>query len=49
MPLVAGLEFPGDMTMYGIRFTDEENITYVYNIYISGRNGALILNKEFEL
>lgn len=48
MPLVAKLNFPGDMSMYGIRFTDEENNEYVYKVYISGRNGALILNKEFE-
>ena len=45
MPLVAELAFPGDMSMYGIRFTDEAGNTYVYSIYISGRNGALILSE----
>lgn len=46
MPLVAELAFPGDMTTYGIRFTDAEGNTHVYSIYISGRNGALILTEE---
>ena len=45
MPLVAELAFPGDMSMYGIRFVDETGVTHVYNIYISGRNGALVLAK----
>ncbi len=44
-PLVAELAFPGDMSMYGIRFTDEDGVTHIYSIYISGRNGALILDK----
>ena len=43
MPLVAELAFPGDMSMYGIRFVDETDRSHTYNIYISGRNGALIL------
>jgi len=46
MPLVAELVFPGDMTMYGIRFVDEAGVTHVYSIYISGRNGALMLTEE---
>ncbi len=46
MPLVAELAFPGDMSMYGIRFVDEDGITHVYHIYISLRNGALMLNAE---
>ena len=44
MPLVAELAFPGDMSMYGIRFTDENGTIHIYSIYISGRNGALELN-----
>lgn len=43
MPLVAELAFPGDMSMYGIRFVDEAGSTHVYHIYISLRNGALML------
>ena len=46
MPLVAKLSFPGDMSMYGIRFDDETGSIHVYSIYISGRNGALILVEE---
>lgn len=46
MPLVAELAFPGDMSMYGIRFVDEEGITHSYSISISGRNGALVLSEH---
>lgn len=46
MPLVAELAFPGDMSTYGIRFVDESGVPYVYQIYISGRNGALILTES---
>ena len=46
MPLVAELSFPGDMSTYGIRFVDDAGTTHVYTIYISGRNGALILTEE---
>lgn len=45
VPLVAELAFPGDMSMYGIRFVDENGVTHIYTIYISGRNGALVLEK----
>lgn len=45
MPLVAELAFPGDMSMYGIRFADETGTTHIYSIYISGRNGALVLSE----
>lgn len=43
-PLVAELDFPGDMTTYGIRFTDEAGVSHVFYIYQSGRNGSLILS-----
>ena len=46
MPLVAELAFPGDMSMYGIQFVDEDGRTHVYSIHISGRNGALVLVEE---
>ena len=46
MPLVAELAFPGDMTAYGIRFTDESGTAHTYTVYISGRNGALMLTEE---
>lgn len=46
LPLVAELSFPGDMTTYGIRFTDEQGDAYSYIVYLSGRNGALMLTEE---
>ena len=46
VPLVAELSFPGDMTTYGIRFTDASGVCHTYSIYISGRNGALVLSEE---
>ena len=46
MPLVAELAFPGDMSMYGIRFVDEDGITHTYSISVSGRNGSLVLSEH---
>ena len=46
MPLVAELAFPGDMTMYGIRFTDEDGVPHSCTVFISGRNGALMLTED---
>ena len=46
LPLVAELSFPGDMTTYGIRFTDEQGDPHSYIVYLSGRNGALMLTEE---
>lgn len=42
-PLVADLGFPGDMSMYGIRFTDKNGKEYTYAVAISGRDGSLEL------
>jgi len=38
-PFVADVSFPGDMTMYGIRFTDSSGITHIYAVTMSGRTG----------
>lgn len=46
-PLVAEVEFPGDMSMYGISFTDEAGEERYFCVSISGRNGALILTEYF--
>lgn len=46
MPLVIDVEFPGDMTMYGLHFTDSNGAAHTCCIYISGRNGALILTED---
>lgn len=40
---VADAPFPGDMSMYAIRFTDSRGTEHTYLIGISGRNGALYL------
>ena len=40
-PLVADLAFPGDMSMYGIRFTDSIGNKHTYAITISGMDGSL--------
>lgn len=45
-PLVAELAFPGDMSTYGIRFVDETGSTHTYYIYMSGRNGDILLTKN---
>ena len=45
-PLVAELSFPGDMSMYIIEFEDESGAGCSYSVYISGRNGMLILDEE---
>ena len=45
-PLVAELVFPGDMSTYGIRFVDETGASHTYYIYMSGRNGDILLTKN---
>ena len=47
MPLVAELSFPGDMTMYGIRFTAEDGTRHTCTLYMSGMDGSLILQAGF--
>ena len=44
-PLVADLLFAGDMSMYGITFTDSEGNICSYILSVSGRNGTLILSE----
>lgn len=47
-PLVAQVVYYGDMTAYGLSFMDESSDTRRYYMaYISGRNGALILQEYF--
>ena len=42
MPLVSGIVFYGDMTAYGITFTDVKGQTHHYTLSVSGRNGSLV-------
>ena len=49
LPLVAELSFPGDMSTYGIRFIDQLGATHMYSIYISGKDGSLILGEDLAI
>ena len=44
VPVVILVSFPGDMTTYAITFEDSQGNEYCYGIYISGRNGALVMS-----
>lgn len=43
--LVAGLEFYGDMTTYGISFVDSFGEQRYFAVSISGMNGNIVLNE----
>ncbi|MCD7832742.1 MAG: hypothetical protein LUH00_01960 [Lachnospiraceae bacterium] len=45
MAFVAGVEFYGDMTAYGISFTDADGSERSFAVHISGRNGELLLDE----
>ena len=45
-PLVAKLDFPGDMTTFAILFTDSAGNDRYFTVYLSGRNGLPILSGE---
>ena len=36
------LDFPGDMTTYGISFTDADGAARHYAVSISGKDGSLV-------
>ncbi|MCC8047091.1 MAG: hypothetical protein LIP12_16665 [Clostridiales bacterium] len=42
---VAAVCFYGDMTAYGISFTDEDGTERYFAVHISGRNGSLVLDE----
>lgn len=44
-PLLAGVVFYGDMTAYGLAFTDADGASRLFTVSISGRNGMLILEE----
>jgi hypothetical protein len=44
-PLVAELPFYGDMTSYGISFTDAAGNERCYEVYISGRDGKPVIQE----
>lgn len=39
---VAQVDFPGDLTTYGINVTDQNGSAQYYAVYISGKDGSLI-------
>lgn len=45
LPLVTGVVFYGDMTAYGLVFTDADGLTRLFCASISGRNGMLLLEE----
>ena len=45
-PLVVQVLFYGDLTAYGISFTDSSGNARNFAVYISGRNGALVLQES---
>ena len=47
LPFVAGVVFYGDMTAYGISFTDAQGQSHHFAVFISGRNGSVLL-EEYE-
>lgn len=45
VPLLAGVVFYGDMTTYGLTFTDASGQQRCFAVSISGRNGMLVLEE----
>lgn len=45
VPFVAGVVFHGDMTTYGLHFTDASGQQRCFAVSISGRNGMLVLDE----
>lgn len=44
-PMVMWLSFPGDMSCYGLYFTDSSGVVCRYIISLSGRNGLVVLTE----
>ena len=47
-PFVASVPFYGDMTTYGISFTDADGNDCFYAVYVSGRNGSLFAEEYYQ-
>lgn len=43
--IVAAVAFYGDMTTFGISFTDASGVQRHYALYISARNSSLVLEE----
>ncbi len=44
-PLFIAVSFPGDMTTYGISYTDTDGFRHSHMLYLSGRNGSLVMQE----
>ncbi|MBR4710837.1 MAG: hypothetical protein IKP10_02315 [Clostridia bacterium] len=44
-PLIAGLDFPGDMPCWGIAYRDAQGAEHRCTVEISGENGAILLTE----
>ena len=44
-PMVVELSFPGDMSQYAIEFTTDQGAETYFRVYISGRNGTLVMDE----
>lgn len=44
-PLVIGVVFFGDLTTYGLSFTDASGVDHHYMLYTSGRNGSVVMQR----
>lgn len=42
-PFVAGVEFPGDLSTFGMFFDDSQGVSHLYLMTISGRDGSLVV------
>ncbi|MBQ4044000.1 MAG: hypothetical protein IJD06_08400 [Clostridia bacterium] len=45
-PLILTVAFPGDLTTYGLLYTDASGTEHVCILYQSGRNGAVVLQER---
>ena len=44
-PLVVQMTFPGDMSCYGVTYTDSHGLIRYYQVYMSGLDGSLLLTQ----
>ena len=46
--ILLDISFPGDMTTYGLRFTDKDGKSYSYLLEDSGYHGIVLFEEKFE-
>jgi len=40
------IDFPGDLSAYGLQLTDSSGVIHKYSVFMSGRNGELIISEH---